>query len=79
MLKVSTKNFDPNNKLGEGGFGSVFKVLNPFHVILNNLHNHMHQVVYKPRDPMLHVLPGSSNTKIKGFLSEVNMGLDEHG
>jgi hypothetical protein len=21
--------------------------------MLNNLHNHMHQVVYKPRDPML--------------------------
>jgi len=26
VLKVATKNFDPNCKLGEGGFGSVFKV-----------------------------------------------------
>lgn len=27
VLKAATKNFDPNCKLGEGGFGSVFKVL----------------------------------------------------
>jgi len=26
VLKTATKNFDPNSKLGEGGFGSVFKV-----------------------------------------------------
>lgn len=26
MLKAATKNFDPGSKLGEGGFGSVFKV-----------------------------------------------------
>ena len=62
VLKVSTKNFDPNNKLGEGGFGSVFKVLSPLHVILlNNLHNHIHQVVYKPRDPMLHLQPNKQH------------------
>ena len=27
QLQAATKNFDEANKLGEGGFGSVFKVL----------------------------------------------------
>ncbi|KAG0618758.1 hypothetical protein M758_4G090000 [Ceratodon purpureus] len=29
VLKAATNNFDPNNKLGEGGFGSVFKGVLP--------------------------------------------------
>ena len=26
QLKLATDNFDPSNKIGEGGFGSVYKV-----------------------------------------------------
>jgi hypothetical protein len=29
VLKVATKDFHPSNKLGEGGFGAVYKV---FHI-----------------------------------------------
>lgn len=27
QIKAATKNFDPANKVGEGGFGSVYKVI----------------------------------------------------
>lgn len=27
QIKAATKNFDAENKLGEGGFGAVFKVI----------------------------------------------------
>lgn len=27
QIKAATNNFDPTNKIGEGGFGSVYKVL----------------------------------------------------
>lgn len=30
QIKVATKNFDPANKIGEGGFGSVYKVITLF-------------------------------------------------
>ena len=29
-LKSATQDFDPSNKLGEGGFGPVYKVCAPF-------------------------------------------------
>ena len=34
VLKHATNNFSPDNKLGEGGFGSVFKVYMPLQEIL---------------------------------------------
>jgi hypothetical protein len=37
VLKVATKNFNMSNKLGEGGFGAVFKVCKTTHCYINGV------------------------------------------
>jgi hypothetical protein len=37
VLKVATKNFHMSNKLGEGGFGAVFKVCKKTHCYINGV------------------------------------------
>ncbi|KMT01832.1 hypothetical protein BVRB_9g210230 [Beta vulgaris subsp. vulgaris] len=37
LLRYATDNFDENNKLGEGGFGPVYKIQNSYHTP-ENLH-----------------------------------------
>ena len=38
-LRAATENFDEANKLGEGGFGAVYKVLTIFILLLFILHH----------------------------------------
>jgi hypothetical protein len=35
-LKVATKDFHPSNKLGEGGFGAIYKVNSYFNFLTNS-------------------------------------------
>jgi hypothetical protein len=37
VLKVATKDFHPSNKLGEGGFGAVYKVNSYFNFLIKFL------------------------------------------
>jgi hypothetical protein len=37
VLKVATKDFHASNKLGEGGFGAVYKVNSYFNFLTNSL------------------------------------------
>ncbi len=36
VLKVATKDFHPSNKLGEGGFGAVYKVNSYFNLLTDS-------------------------------------------
>ncbi len=36
VLKVATKDIHPSNKLGEGGFGAVYKVNSYFNFLTNS-------------------------------------------
>jgi hypothetical protein len=38
-LKIASDNFSPANKIGEGGFGSVYKVTKQLQVFLSSLYH----------------------------------------